>query len=147
LPEGPASISPDGLVDHVEVAKPRSHLKSPSASTFFIENCVTSLGVGALLLERDDVDQRLGADHDAGGVDRVGAGEALERAGEVDDLLRDGSSSTAFGELLPGLQRLLERLAGAFRDELRDAVDDAVGDLEHAARRRAARRGRPSSRR
>ena len=45
--------------------------------------------VGALLLQRDDLDQRLRADDDAGRVDRVRPGEPLERLREVDDLLRD----------------------------------------------------------
>ena len=65
-------------------------------------------------------------------MDRVGASQPLERAGEVDDLLRDGVALDRLRELLPRLERVLERLARALRDELRDPVDDAVGDLEHA---------------
>jgi hypothetical protein len=84
-------------------------------------------------LERHDVDQRLGADHDPGRVNRVGPREALERPGELDDLLRHGVLADRPGELAAGLERLFERLPRAFRDELRDPVDDAVGDLEHPA--------------
>ena len=106
-------------------------MSRPSASTLLHRELRHDLRVGALLLQRDDVDQRLGADHDAGGVDRVGPGQALERPREVDDLLRDRIGVDRLAQLGAGLQRLVERLPRPFGDELRDAVDDAVRDLEH----------------
>ncbi len=65
-------------------------------------------------------------------MDRVGAGQPFERAGEVDDLLRDGVGVDRLAQLGARLHALLERLARSFRDQLRDPVDGAVGDLEHA---------------
>ena len=67
-------------------------------------------------------------------MDRVRARQPLERPREVDDLLRDRVGVDRLPQLGAGLERSLERLARAFRDELRDAVDDAVRDVEHAAR-------------
>ena len=103
------------------------------------------LRVGAFLLQRDDLDERLRADDDARGMDRVGARQALERPGEVDDLLRDGVGVDRLAQLGTGLERRLERLPRPFRHELRDAVDDAVRDVEDApgvANRGARRHGR-----
>ena len=124
----------DGLVDHVEVAQAEEvHLQQAERLDVLHLELGHDLLVGALLLERHDVHQRLGADHDAGGVDRVGARQPLERPREVDDLLRDRVGVDRLAQLGARLQALLERLARAFRDQLRDPVDDAVGDLEHAA--------------
>ena len=111
----------------------KSILRRPRSTTSCIPTCVTISWSDALLLEWDDLDQRLRADHDAGSVDRVGARQALERTREVDDLLRDGIRVDGLPELRARLQRGLERLAGAFRHELRDAVDDAVRDVEDAS--------------
>ena len=81
-------ISSTALSITSRLRRPRKSIFSrPSFSTSPIENWVTTFGVGALLLERDVLDQRAVADDDAGGVDRVGADEALERLREVDDLL------------------------------------------------------------
>ena len=127
-------ISSTALSITSRLRRPRKSIFSrPSASTSLHRELGHDLLVGAFLLQRDDVDQRLGADDDAGGVDRVGAGEALERLRELDDLLRDRVCVDRLAELGAGLQALLERLPGAFRDQLRDPVDDAVGDLEYAA--------------
>ena len=52
-------------------------------------------------MKGDDVDQRPGADDD-GRVDRVRSRETLERLGEVEDLLRDGSESIACRSSAPG---------------------------------------------
>ena len=123
----------DRLVDHVEVAEAEEvHLQEPHVDDVVHRELGDDLLVGALLLERDDLDERLRADDDAGRVDRVGPGQPLERAGELDDLLRDRVGLDRLRELAPALERLLERLAGPFRDHLREAVDDAVRDVEHA---------------
>ena len=123
----------DGLVDHVEVAQAEEvHLQQAERLDVVHRELRHDLLVGALLLERHDVEQRLGADDDARGVDRVGARQALERARQVEDLLRDRVRVHLAAQLGAGLEALVERLARAFRDELRDLVDDAVRDLEHA---------------
>ena len=128
-----AADQADGLVDHVEVAQAEEvHLQQAERLDVLHRDLRHDLLVGALLLQRHDLDQRLRADHDAGGVDRVGPRQALERPGEVDDLLRDRIVLDRVRELAAGLQRLLERLARPFRDHLRDPVDGAVRDLEHA---------------
>ena len=100
--------------------------------------------VGALLLQRHELDQRLRADDDARGVDRVRPGEPFEWLRELQDLLRDRVRVDGLTQLRARAKRFGERLAGAFRDELRNAVDDAVGDVEHPARiaNRRARRHR-----
>ena len=139
------SDQPHGLVDHVEVAKPEEvHLEEAERLDVLHRELRHDLLVGALLLQRDDLDQRLGADHDAGRVDRVGPGQALERARELDDLTRDRVVLDGVRELPARLERLVERLSRPLRDQLRDAVDDPVGDLEHPAgvAHRGARRHR-----
>ncbi len=128
----PSPIRLDGLVDHVEVAKSEEvHLEQAERLDVLHRDLRHDLLVGALLLQRHDLDQRLRADHNACRVDRVGPRQALERSREVDDLLRDRIVLDRVRQLCPGLQRLLERLARAFRDHLRDPVDRAVGDLQH----------------
>ena len=68
----PPPIELDRLVDHVEVAQAEEvHLQQAERLDVAHRELRHDLLVGALLLERHDVDQRLGADHDAGGVDRV----------------------------------------------------------------------------
>ena len=47
--------------------------------------------------------------------------------------LRDRVGVDGLAQLRAGLEAVLERLPGPFRDQLRDPVDDAVRDLEHAA--------------
>ena len=79
-----------GLVDHVQVAQAEEvHLQQAELDDVVHPELGHDFLVGALLLERDDVDQRPRADHDAGRVDRVRSRETLERLGEVEDLLRD----------------------------------------------------------
>ena len=125
----------DRLVDHVEVAQAEEvHLQQAERLDRVHRELRHDLLVGALLLQRHDVHQRLGADHDAGGVDRVLPRQPLERPREVDDLARDRIGVVRRLQLGAGLEAVLERLARAFRDELRDLVDDAVRNLEHAAR-------------
>ena len=126
----------DRLVDHVEVAQaeevhlqqaerldvaPSENWVTTSWSAPFCWSGTTSISGSAPITT-------------AGGVDRVGARQALERPGELDDLLRDRVGVDRLAQLGARLQALLERLARAFRDQLRDPVDGAVGDLEHAAR-------------
>ena len=77
------------------------------------------------------MNERLRADHDSGGVDRVRARQSLEGLGELDDLLGDGIRVERVSQLRAGLQRLVEGLAGTLRNELGDAVGDAIGHLEH----------------
>ena len=124
-----------GLVDHVQVAQAEKvHLQKSQLDDVVHPELGHDLLVGALLLQRDELDQRLRADHDARCVDRVRAGEPFEGLREVDDLLRDRVRVDRLSQLRAGAKRLGERLPGTFRDELRDAVDDAVGDVEHPPR-------------
>ena len=82
-------IELDRLVDHVEVPKAEEvHLQQAERLDVAHRELRHDLLVGALLLERDVLDERPVADHDAGGVDRVLADEPLERLREVDDLAR-----------------------------------------------------------
>ena len=123
-----------GLVDHVEVAQAEEvHLQQSERLDVLHRELGDDFLVGALLLQRHDVGERLGADHDAGGVDRVGAREPFERLRELEDLLRDGIAVDGLAQLAVRLQAFGERLAGAFGDQLGDLVDDAVGHFEHAA--------------
>ncbi len=89
--------------------------------------------VGALLLQRDDVGQRLSTDHNACGVNRVGARQALERLRKLDDFARYRIHIDQLAQFAPGLHLLAECLAWTFRDQLGDLVDNAVRNLEHAA--------------
>ena len=79
-----------GLVDHVQVAQAEEvHLQEPELDDVVHPELGHDLLVGALLLQRHELDQRLRADDDAGRVDRVRPREPFERLREVDDLLRD----------------------------------------------------------
>ncbi len=94
----------DRLVDDVEVPQAEEvHLQEPEVDDVPHPELRDDLRVGALLLEGHDLDQRLGADDDACGVDRVGAGQALERTCEVDDLLRDRVRVDRLAQLCAGL--------------------------------------------
>ena len=128
----PPPIQRDRLVDDVEVAQPEeSTLRSPSASTFFIENCVTSSESAPFCWSgTTSINGSEPITTPAAWIES-GAGQPLERAGEVDDLLRDGVALDRLRELLPGLSTSSSVWPGPFRDELRDPIDDAVGDLEH----------------
>ena len=136
----------DRLVDDVEVPQPEKvHLQEPEVDDVVHADLRHHLRVGALLLQRNDLDERLRADDDTRGMDRVGARQAFERAGEVDDLLGHRVGVDGLAQLRTGLECRLERLPRPFRHELRDAVDDAVRDVEDAAgvtNRRARRHGR-----
>ena len=61
-------------------------------------------------------------------MDRVGPREPLERARQLDDLLRDRVGVDRLAELRPGLQRLLQRLARAFRDQKASGLFELKGD-------------------
>ena len=125
----------DRLVDHVEVAQAEEvHLQQAERLDVAHRELRHDLLVGALLLQRHDLDQRLRADHDAGGVDRVLRGRAPRAASRGRrSPSPTGSASYGLPQLGAGLEALVERLTRPFRDQLRDPVDDAVGDLEHAA--------------
>ena len=143
----PSPTSSHRLVDHVEVAQAEEvDLQQAERLDVAHRELRHDLLVGALLLERHDLDQRPVADHDAGGVDRVLADEPLERLREVDDLAHERVGVVRRLQLLAGLQATRRGLTfGPSGIELRDPVDGAVGHLEHAAgvADRGARRHRP----
>ena len=139
----------DRLVDHVEVAQAEEvHLQQAERrSTSPIANWVTTSWSAPFCWSGTTFDQRLGADHDAGGVDRVGARQALERPGEVDDLLRDRVG-------VDRLARARRRASGTPRASGPDLPGSASRsgrrrrrESRARGRRRGRRRGRPSSRR
>ncbi len=109
------------------------HLEQPESLDVAHRVLRHELGVGALLLQRQVLDERPVADHDAGGVDRVGAHEAFERPRHVDHLAHELVLVVGLAQLLVRLEGLLEADLDAFRDELRDAVDGAVGQAHDAA--------------
>ncbi len=123
----------DGLVDDVEVAQAQEvHLEQAERLDVAHRVLRHELGVGALLLQRQVLEQRAVADHDAGGVDRVGAHETLERPRHVDDLAHELVLVVGLAQLLVRLHRLLEADLHALGHELRDAVDGAVGQAHDA---------------
>ena len=125
----------DGLVDHVEVSQPEEvDLEQSQRVDVLHRELRDDFGVGAFLLERDDLDQGLRTDHDARGMDRVRAREPFERPCQLQDLLRDRIGVDDLAQLCARRHRVLERLARALGNEFRDAVDDAVWDLENATR-------------
>ena len=94
----------------VSVRRPRkSNLIRPIFSTQRMSNCVTTSPDFASRVERHGLDQRVGADHDAGGVRARVAREALELARGLEQLahLAVGVDPRA------QLGRLLERLVEA----------------------------------
>ena len=134
--------------------RPRKSIFSrPSSSTPCISYCVTTgaslrvlAGLG-LALHRQVLGQRLLGDHHGGGVDAVGALQALEALGDVDDLLdvgvgvvhrpQLGRRLVAVGVLRVLLEAVLERRVAAHhqrRHRLGDAVADGVREAEHAGR-------------
>ena len=122
------------LLDHVEVAQAQEvHLQEAERLDVPHPELGHDLLVGALLLQRHVLGQRPVADHDAGGVDRVVADEALERLREVDDLAHERVGVVGLLELGAGLEAVGEVDLRPFRDQLRDPVDLAVRDLQHAA--------------
>ena len=135
---------PHGLVDDVEVAQAEEvHLEQAERLDVAHRVLRDEFGVRALALQRHVLDERAVADHDGGGVDRVLAHEALERARHVDQLLgRDLASVVGasdrrgivvhLAQLLAGLQALLEADLDAVGDALGDAVDGAVRQAEHS---------------
>ena len=125
-------ISSTALSITSRLRRPRKSIFSrPSASTSPPVNCVTSSWSAPFCCSGTMFDQRLGADHDAGRVDRVGARQAFERTRQIEDLLGDRVRVHLAAELGARLEALVERLPRAFGDELRDLVDDAVRNLEH----------------
>ena len=124
----------DRLVDHVEVAQAEEvHLEQAERLDVAHRELRHHLLVGALLLQRDDLDQRLRPDHDARRVDRVG--RASPSSGRARSTISFATGSVSYAVFRSGpAQALLERLPGAFGDQLREPVDDAVRDLQHAAR-------------
>ncbi len=98
-------------------------------------------------LDRQVGGERLLGDHDRGGVDAVGALQALEPLGDVDDLLdvgvgvvhraQLGRRLVAVGVLVDLLEAVLQRRVAAHherRHRLGDLVADAVRVAEHAGR-------------
>ena len=86
-------------------------------------------------VERHDLDQRLAADHHAGGVGRGVAVQALELQGDLQQPVHLLVVVAQLLQLRLALDRLGQghRLGRVERDQLGDAVDLAIGQAEHAA--------------
>ena len=126
---------PDSLLDHVEVAQAEEvDLQQPECLDVAHRVLRHDFAVGPLLLQRHELHQRLGGDDDPGRVDRVCAGQPLERPREIDDLLRHRVRVDRLAQLRAGAECVLEHLPRPLGHELRNPVDDAVGDLEYASR-------------
>ena len=130
----------DRLVDHVEVPQAEEvDLEQAERLDVLHRHLVDDLGLRPLLLQRDELDQRLGADHvPAAWIESARVSLPVGRARSTISRRRDRRRRCV--PVGPGLERLVERLARAFRDELRDPVDDAVRDLEHVPVSRSAAR-------
>ncbi len=134
--------------------RPRKSIFSrPSSSTPCISYCVTtgdSSGgwpLSGLRCIGEVLGQRLLGDHHGRGVDAVGALQALQPLGDVDDLLHVGvgvvhrpqlaGRLVAVGVLRDLLEAVLERRVAAHHERrhgLGDAVADGVREAEHARR-------------
>ena len=122
----------------------KSIFSSPSASTFFIENCVTiSWSAPFCWSGTTSISGCAPITTPAAWIESARVSPSSGRASSTISFAI-GSSATAFASSAARLDRLLERLARPLGDELRDPVDDAVRDLEHATRvaHRRARRHR-----
>ena len=138
----------DRLVDDVEVAQPEEvHLEEAEVDDVVHPDLRHHLRVGALLLERDDLDQRLRADDDARRVDRVGARQPLERPREVDDLLRDRIGVDGLPELGAGLHAQPRASARALRARASRCGRRRRRGCRARGPRRESPRAQPSSRR
>ena len=139
------------VLDHVEVAQAQEvHLEQADLldrlhrelrdRAVDLRAVLARAGVGQL--QRHDVGQLAVGDHDRGGVDRRVADDALQALRDVHDLLGDRVARDLVGQLLPGLQAVLEARRAAHdrvRDQLRQPVARAVVVAQHA--RGVARRG------
>jgi hypothetical protein len=85
------------------------------------------------LHNRHVVDERAVGDHDAGGVRRGVAREALELPRDVEQALSFGPAWRALAARGGVLERLAQRRARALRHLLGDRVDLVERDLQHAA--------------
>ena len=144
----------DGVGDDVEVAQAEEvHLQQAElldAVHLELRDDRRHLGRLAglgLALHRQVLGERFLGDHDGGGVDAVGALQALEALGDVDDLLdvgvgvvhrpQLGRRLVAVGVLRDLLEAVLERGVAAHherRHRLGDLVADGVREAEHPRR-------------
>src|SRR5665647_217313 len=103
----PPPMSVTALSITSRLRRPRKSIFSrPSASIVFIENCVTISWSAPFCCS--GTTSISGADHDAGGVDRVLPRQPFERAREVDDLARDRIGVVRRLQVGAGLEAVLE---------------------------------------
>ena len=127
-------ISSHALSITSRLRRPRKSIFSrPSASMSFIENCVTTSWSAPFCCSGTTL---------ISGSAPITTPAAWIESARVSPSSGCASSMISFAtgigvdrlaQLAARLEALVERLAGAFRDQLRDLVDDAVGNLEHAA--------------
>ena len=118
----------DGIVQQRERAEPEEvHLEEPDALDLLHRPLRRDFAVVLLaLVERDELGERPGGDHDAGGVDRGVTGHALEPARDREQILHAGVPLLELLQRRVFRHRQVERHLELVRDELGDAID--VGD-------------------
>ena len=122
-----------GLLEHGQgLESQKIHLEQAD----FAERLHGVLGDRLLVLierERDDLDQRLLADHHAGGVGAGVAVESFQHKAVIEDALAVLIVLVGPLEVRVFVERLVQRHLGIFGDHLGELVAAAVGDLQDAA--------------
>ena len=140
-------ISSTALSITSRLRRPRKSIFSrPSASTFFIETWVTISWSAPFCCSGTTSISGCAPITTAGGVDRVGPRQALERPGEVDDLLRDRVVLDRGRELAARLHAPPRASGRGLPGSSSRSGRRCRTGSRARARRRARRRGRPSSR-
>ena len=111
----------------------KSTLSRPSASTFFIENWVTTSWSAPFCWSgTTSISGRAPITTPAAWIESWRTSPSSGFARSTISFAAGSESYAAFSSE-PGLRQSASVWPGPFRDQLRDLVDDAVGDLEHAA--------------
>ena len=134
--DGDAGLGPDqgqGVVDDRQVAQAQQvHLEQAQGLDVAHRELGRDLALDRLV-EGQELDQRLGRDDDAGGVDRGVADLALDPLGDSQELGDLGVAVAKRLELGHGLERVGDGRVEGEGDHLGDAVDLGQGHLEDAA--------------
>ena len=123
-----------GALDDGERAQPQEvELHQPRRLDIVLVELGDDAAAGRIAVQRREVGQHRGGDHDTPGVHAGVAGQAFERARQLDEVSDLVLALVQALELRLLLQRAIERDAELEGNELGDAIDVAVGHAEHAA--------------